>query len=81
MSHANLRYFVYLDAAVPRRYRWTLFAGNNRKIANSGESYVNYSDCVDAINLVASSDGAPILDSDEVRARRSRTTILSGRRY
>ncbi|WP_340647520.1 DUF1508 domain-containing protein [Phenylobacterium sp.] len=45
-------YYVYLDAQ--RQYRWTLYAANNRKIANSGEGYFNQKDCVDAINLVAS---------------------------
>lgn len=81
MSHADLRYLIYLDAASPRRWRWTLYAGNNRKIANSGESYVNYDDCVAAIDLVASTYGAPVLLTAEAQARRDRATILSGRRY
>ena len=45
-------YYGYLD--VQRQYRWTLYAANNRKIANSGEGYHNKTDCVAAINLVAS---------------------------
>ena len=48
----TVHYLVYLDAQ--RQYRWTLFAANNRKIANSGEGYHNREDCVAAINLVAS---------------------------
>jgi uncharacterized protein len=45
-------YYVYLDLA--KQWRWTLYAANNRKIANSGEGYYNKTDCVAAINLVAS---------------------------
>lgn len=53
-----MHYYVYLDAN--RQYRWTLFAANNRIIANSGEGYFNKADCVAAINLVASTNGVPI---------------------
>ena len=81
MSHTNLRYLIYLDTAYPRRWRWTLYAGNNRKIANSGESYVNYDDCAAAIDLVASTYGAPILLTQEAQARRTRATAVGGRRY
>jgi uncharacterized protein YegP (UPF0339 family) len=52
-----MHYLVYLD--VNRQWRWTLYAANNRKIANSGEGYVNQKDCVDAINLVASTGHSP----------------------
>lgn len=55
-----VRYYVYKDAGTPSLWRWTLYAANNRKIANSGESYRNYNDCIAAIDLVAGSDGAPI---------------------
>jgi uncharacterized protein YegP (UPF0339 family) len=41
-------------------WRWTLFAANHRKIANSGEGYVNKSDCLAAIQLVKSSGSAPV---------------------
>lgn len=51
-------YYVYLDQA--SQWRWTLYAANHRKIANSGEGYINRADCIHAINLVASSGGAPI---------------------
>ena len=53
-----MHYYVYLDAN--RQWRWTLYAANGRKIANSGEGYFNRADCVHAINLVAGSTGVPI---------------------
>jgi uncharacterized protein YegP (UPF0339 family) len=56
-----MHYYVYLD--VQRQWRWTLYAANNRKIANSGEGYNNKADCVAAINLVANTGangGTPI---------------------
>lgn len=34
------------------QWRWTLYAANNRKIANSGESYWNKADAEHAIDLV-----------------------------
>lgn len=51
-------FYVYLD--VNRHWRWTLYALNGRKIANSGEGYINKQDCVNAINGVAASNGKPI---------------------
>lgn len=52
-------YFVlYKD--VNSQWRWTLYAENNRKIANSGEGYFNKSDCQSAIALVKGSGSAPI---------------------
>lgn len=51
-------YYVYKDAA--NQWRWTLYAANGRKIANSGEGYFNKQDCVHSINLVAGSSGMPI---------------------
>lgn len=51
-------YYVYKDVA--NQWRWTLYAANGRKIANSGEGYFNKQDCVHAINLVAGSNGVPI---------------------
>lgn len=54
----NLVFHIYQD--VGRQWRWYLAAGNNRKIANSGEAYHNKADCLSAINLVAASNGAPI---------------------
>lgn len=34
------------------QYRWRLYAGNNRIIANSGEAYHNKGDCQAAIDLI-----------------------------
>ncbi|HEX6750842.1 MAG TPA: DUF1508 domain-containing protein [Longimicrobium sp.] len=41
---------VYKDTA--GEWRWTLTAGNNQKIANSGEGYRDRGDCMAAIELV-----------------------------
>lgn len=43
-------FLIYLDRG--SEYRWTLYAANNRKIADSGEGYKNYADCEDAVKLV-----------------------------
>ncbi|MDO9472986.1 MAG: DUF1508 domain-containing protein [Caulobacter sp.] len=51
-------FLVYRD--VQNYWRWTLYAHNNRKIANSGEGYVNRADCIHGIHLVAGSNGLPI---------------------
>ncbi|RWD62671.1 DUF1508 domain-containing protein [Mesorhizobium sp.] len=52
--------FFHLYVDTNRQYRWTLYAANNRKIANSGEGYFNKADCIAAINLVKGSGSAPI---------------------
>jgi uncharacterized protein YegP (UPF0339 family) len=56
-----MAYYVYQDA--DRQWRWFLLAGNNRKIANSGEGYWNKRDCLAAIALVKGSSSAPVYDS------------------
>ena len=48
-----MAYYMYKDTA--GHWRWYLSAGNNRKIANSGEGYHNEADCLAAINLVKGS--------------------------
>ena len=54
-------YFVlYKDTA--NQWRWTLFAANTKKIANSGEGYWNKTDCVATINLVKGSGSAPVYE-------------------
>ena len=53
-----MKFWVYRDTN--RQWRWYLKAANGRKIANSGEGYWNKSDCLAAIDLVASTNGAPI---------------------
>ena len=42
------------------QWRWRLFAANNQIIANSGEGYANRGDCLGAIELVKSSQDAPV---------------------
>jgi len=49
---------LYRDANL--HWRWTLYASNGRKIANSGEGYFNKADCLSAINLVKMSSSAPV---------------------
>lgn len=51
-------YYIYKDTA--HQWRWTLYALNNKKIANSGEGYINKADCLHAISLVKGSASAPI---------------------
>ncbi|MEO8251508.1 MAG: YegP family protein [Chloroflexota bacterium] len=43
-------FIVYQDKA--SGYRWTLFAANNKKIADSGEAYVTRSNAREAAELV-----------------------------
>jgi uncharacterized protein YegP (UPF0339 family) len=47
-------------------WRWTLYAANHRKIANSGEGYVNKSDALAAINMVKASATAPVRERTRV---------------
>lgn len=53
-------YQMYQDTQ--KQWRWTLYAANNRKIADSGEGYNNKQDCRNAIDLVKSSQNAPVRD-------------------
>lgn len=41
-------------------WRWTLFASNGKKIANSGEGYVNKADALSAIGLVKACQNTPV---------------------
>ena len=57
--HASVTtYYVYRDTH--NQWRWYLSAGNNRKIANSGEGYFNKQDCYAAIALVKGSGSSPV---------------------
>ncbi|WP_425374044.1 YegP family protein [Microvirga calopogonii] len=49
---------MYLDAR--GQWRWTLYAPNHKKLANSGEGYAVKDDCRHAIRLVASSSTAKV---------------------
>ena len=51
-------YKMYEDNS--RQWRWTIYAANNKKIADSGEGYWNKADCRSAIDLVKSSYNAPV---------------------
>lgn len=53
-----MEYQVYKD--VSGEYRWRLVAANGRRIADSGEGYINKSDCLSAITLVKGSTNAPV---------------------
>ncbi|WP_375566529.1 YegP family protein [Oceaniradius stylonematis] len=53
-------YVLYKDTQY--QWRWTLYAANNRKIANSGEGYHNKADCRHAIDLVKGSGSAPVYE-------------------
>ncbi|MFT4278669.1 MAG: DUF1508 domain-containing protein [Rhodopseudomonas sp.] len=43
-------FFLYKDVA--NQWRWTLYAANNKKIADSGEGYWNKADAQHGIDLV-----------------------------
>jgi uncharacterized protein YegP (UPF0339 family) len=45
---------------VDGQWRWRLKSVNNKIIADSGEGYVNYNDCLHAIALVKGSGAAPV---------------------
>lgn len=53
-------YEVYQDTS--QEWRWRLRAANNEIIAASGEGYHNRQDCLNAIDLVKSSQNAPVRD-------------------
>lgn len=41
-------------------WRWTLYASNNKKIADSAEGYANKTDAQNGINLVKGCSTAPV---------------------
>jgi uncharacterized protein len=47
-------FIVYQDVA--KGWRWTLYAANNRKIADSGEAYVEKAGALWGIGLVVSTN-------------------------
>lgn len=55
-------YFVlYKDVA--GYWRWTLYASNHKKVADSGEGYWNKTDAVHGIDLVKSTNSAtPVIE-------------------
>ena len=61
MSEPQKQFGLYKDAK--GEWRWTLYAANSKKIADSAEGYNNRQDCLHGARLVASvSTGAPIYD-------------------
>jgi uncharacterized protein len=55
-----MEYQVYKDTT--GQYRRRLVAANNRRIADSGESYFNKADCLTAIALVKGSGTTAVRD-------------------
>jgi uncharacterized protein len=56
-----MHFVLYRDTA--NQWRWTLYAANNKKIADSGESYWNKVDAQHGINLVkGSTQAAPVYE-------------------
>lgn len=51
-------YLIYRD--VSNQWRWTLYAANGRKIANSGEGYFNKADCEHGLQLTATSGNVTV---------------------
>lgn len=50
-------YVLYRDSV--NFWRWTLYAANHKKIADSGESYWNKADAIAGIELTKKSGSAP----------------------
>ncbi len=55
--------YYYLYADVAGYWRWTLYASNGNKIADSGEGYYNKADAQHGINLVKSSFVVPVREA------------------
>lgn len=52
MSAIPKQFVLYRDAR--GEWRWTLYAENGRKIADSAEGYINRADAIHSARLVAS---------------------------
>jgi uncharacterized protein YegP (UPF0339 family) len=50
--------FFRLYQDVSGQWRWTLYAENHRKVADSAESYINKRDAENGISLVKSTNAA-----------------------
>ena len=51
MSTAPKQFVIYKDTKA--EWRWTLYAANSKKIADSAEGYKNKADCIHGLRLVA----------------------------
>jgi uncharacterized protein YegP (UPF0339 family) len=61
VTNFTMTYWMYKDRA--GQWRWQLVHNSNGKIiADSGEGYVNKSDCIHGINLTAQSNGCAVKD-------------------
>lgn len=58
---AVAQYVVYKDRA--GEWRWTYFAANSRKIADSAEGYKNKEDCLNGIRIMKASANSPVYDN------------------
>jgi uncharacterized protein YegP (UPF0339 family) len=54
METEAMHFSLYRDLA--NQWRWTLYAANHRKIADSGEAYLNKADAQHGISLVQSTN-------------------------
>ncbi len=61
MTTQTTYYKVYKDRA--DEWRWTFYASNGRKVADSAEGYINKSDCLHGIQLVSTSAKSPVYDA------------------
>ena len=57
------RYVIYKDDK--KQYRWRYKSSNGEIIADSGESYVNKSDCRNGINIMKGSKDIPVDDTTD----------------
>ncbi len=51
---------VFQDRAF--EWRWTLFAANHRKIADSAEGYSSKQNCLHGLSLIRGPNGPPIIE-------------------
>ena len=62
MTTTPKQFVLYQDTR--GEWRWTLFAENARKIADSAEGYINRTDAIDGLRLVAQvSSNASVWDA------------------
>lgn len=51
-----MRVKVYRDKSAKKEWRWTIYAGNNRAMANGGEGYNNRMDALNGLRRITGSD-------------------------
>ena len=61
-------YWMYQDSA--RQWRWTLYAANNQRIAESSTGYRDKEDCQDTIEKVKTSGEAVVKKGPSILAQR-----------